>query len=299
MAPVSGDTPRTSELHGWLGFFTCAAIWGSTFLVISIGTDTVPPMWGAAIRLFLAAVLLTVVALVSGQGLPRGEARRAAAQFGFLNFGLSFAMLYWGETTVPSGLSAVVYGTVPLSTALFARAFGLEALRPLKVAGAVVALAGVAVLFSSQLRAAVPPLPLLAILGAATSASLSGVVLKRGPRQSPLGANAIGAWAGLPVCLIGSWLAGEPHAMPRGMAAWLPILYLTVVGSFGAFVIYAWLVNRWKLTRISFIAVIVPVVALVLGAVFRGERLVPGALAGTLLIFGGLGLSIASDRATR
>jgi drug/metabolite transporter (DMT)-like permease len=288
-----------SEVHGWLAFATCAAIWGSTFLVISIGNDTVPPMWAATIRLVLASVLLTALALVTGQGLPRGAAFRAAAGFGFLNFGISFVLLYWGETIVPSGLSAVVYGTVPLSTALFARAFGLEALRPLKLLGALVALGGVAVLFSSQLRAGAPALPLLAIFGAATSASLSGVVLKRGPRQPPLGVNAVGAWAGLPVCLAASWLTGEPHALPRGAEGWLPILYLTVVGSFGAFVVYAWLVNRWKLTRISFIAVIVPIVALILGAVFRGERLGAGALLGTLLVFGGLGLSIASDRASR
>jgi drug/metabolite transporter (DMT)-like permease len=288
-----------SDLRGWVAFATCAAIWGSTFLVISIGNDAVPPMWAATIRLVLAALLLTGLALVTRQGLPRGAALRAAAGFGFLNFGISFALLYWGETVVPSGLSAVVYGTVPLSTALFARAFGLEALRPLKLVGALVALGGVAALFSSQLGAGAPPLPLLAIFGAATSASLSGVVLKRGPRQPPLGVNAVAAWAGLPVCLAASWLAGESHAWPRGAEGWLPILYLTVVGSFGAFVVYAWLVNRWKLTRISFIAVIVPIVALILGAVFRGERLGAGAVLGTLLVFGGLGLSIASDRATR
>lgn len=294
----AADRPA-SDLQGWLAFATCAAIWGSTFLVISIGNDAVPPMWAATIRLVLAAVLLTALALLTRQGLPRGAALRAAAGFGFLNFGISFALLYWGETIVPSGLSAVVYGTVPLSTALFARAFGLEALRPLKLLGALVALGGVAALFSSQIRGGAPLLPLLAIFGAATSASLSGVVLKRGPRQAPLGVNAVGAWAGLPVCLVASWLAGESHAMPRGAGAWLPIVYLTVVGSFGAFVIYAWLVNRWKLTRISFIAVIVPIVALILGALFRGERLGAGAVLGTVLVFGGLGLSIASDRASR
>ena len=101
------------------------------------------------------------------------------------------------------------------------------------------------------------------------------------------------------MCFVASLLAGESHALPVGLTAWLPILYLTVMGSIVAFVIFAWLVNRWKVTRISFIAVIVPVAALIMGAIFRGERLGPTDLVGALLIFGGLALGIASDRRAR
>jgi drug/metabolite transporter (DMT)-like permease len=182
---------------------------------------------------------------------------------------------------------------------LFARAFGLEALSPFKIVGAIVAFVGAAVIFSGQLRADVPAAHLIAVILAATCAALSGVALKLGPRQHPLSTNAAAAWVGFAVCLTASLIAREPHRLPVTRDALIPVLYLTVLGSVGAFSLYAWLVNHWKLTRISFIAVIVPVVALILGTIFRGERVSAMAMAGSALVFTGLGLGIAGDRARR
>lgn len=295
VSPAATSPPRSGTLPT-LAFAGCSVIWGSTFLAISLGNDSLPPVWAASVRLFLAAIVLTALTYATGHRLPRGAALRAAAQFGFFNMGLSFCLLYWGEQTVPSGLTAVFYGTIPLTTALLTRAFGLEALHLPKLLAAVIALAGVAVIFSGTGSAGIVPAHLVAILVAATCASLSGVMLKRGPRQNTLGANAIGTMVGFAVCLPVSFLLGEPHPLPATPAAFLPVLYLTIAGSVGAFVLYAWLVNHWPLTRISFISVIVPVVALALGVAFRGERLTAFGVLGTLLVFTGLGLAIASDR---
>ena len=293
---MTSDPQPTHRLAPYAAFTACATVWGSTFLFISIGNETVPPLWAATLRLALASLLLLGLTRLTGHRLPRGAALRAAAGFGFLNFGLSFCLLYWGEKTVPSGLAAVLYGTIPLSTALFARAAGLEPLRALKIAGALVALAGIGVIFSGQLTARVSLLPLAALFAAATCASASGVVLKRGPRQHPLGANAVGAMVGFLVCAAGSFISREPHALPVGARALLPILYLTVAGSVVAFGLYMWLVNHWDVTRISFIAVVVPVVAVLLGAAVRHEQLTMAHRAGSVLVLAGLVLGILSDR---
>jgi drug/metabolite transporter (DMT)-like permease len=293
---MTANSASTPGMAPAAAFGACSLIWGSTFLFISIGNDAVPPLWAAALRLLLAGVLLTAITLAAGQRLPRGGALRAAAAFGFLNFGLGFCLLYWGETTVPSGLAAVLYATIPLTTALFARAFGLERPAALKIAGAVVALGGVTIIFSSRLAGPVSVLPVAALFVAASLASVSGVVLKRGPRQPPLGANAVAAFVGFGVCASGSFLLREPHVLPRSAAALGPILYLTLAGSVVAFVLFAWLVNHWDVTRISFISVVVPLVALALGAAVRHERLTPAHSAGSLLVMAGLALAIASDR---
>jgi len=293
---MTPDPQPTHPVAPYAAFAGCAAIWGSTFLFISIGNDTVPPMWAASLRLGLASLVLLALTWLTGHTLPRGAALRSAAGFGFLNFGLSFCFLYWGEKTVPSGLAAVLYATIPLSTALFARAAGLEKLRALKIAGALVALAGIGVIFSGQITTQVSPLPLAALFAAATLASASGVVLKRGPRQHPLGANAVGAMVGFAVCTAGSFIAGEPHALPAGARAVLPILYLTLAGSVVAFGLYMWLVNHWEVSRISFIAVVVPVVAVLLGTAVHHEQLTAAHRAGSLLVLAGLVLGILSDR---
>jgi drug/metabolite transporter (DMT)-like permease len=280
--------PPRYAWSAYAAFAGCCTIWGSTFLVIQLGNDSLPPMW--------ASVLLLALMRALRVPFPRGAALKAAVWFGFLNFGLSFCLLYWGETRVPSGLTAIVYATIPLTSSLFARGFGLERLSRAKLVGAVIAICGVGVIFSGAFHGAISGHHLLAILVAATCASLSGVFLKRGPRQHPFGANAAGALTGLPVCLAGSFLAREPHPLPLAPAEYLPMLYLATFGSVGAFGLYAWLVNRWPVSRVSFIAVVVPVVAVGLGAIAHHERLLAAQIAGAALVIAGLALAIASDR---
>jgi drug/metabolite transporter (DMT)-like permease len=289
--------PELRRLQAYAAFLVCAGIWGSTFLFISIGNDTVPPLWGAALRLLLAGIVLAALVAILRQPLPRGAALRAAIQYGFFQFGLNFPLLYWGEKSVPSGLAAVLFATIPLLAAVYTHLLGMERIDPRKVGGALVGLAGVAVIFAQQLAGEASLLPILAVLGAAATAALGTTLLKRGPRQHPIGANAVGVWVGLPMCLAASWLAGEPHGIPRGFGSWFPILYLAIAGSVVAFVLLAWLVNHWKVTSISFIALIVPVIALLLGILIRGERLTATGLVGSALVLAGVTLGVMAEAA--
>jgi drug/metabolite transporter (DMT)-like permease len=287
----------TGSAKQWAAFAACGAIWGSTFLVISIGNDALPPIWAATLRLALAALLLAVWTRARGRAFPRGAALRAALGFGSAQFGVNLPLLYWGEQVVPSGLSAVVYATIPLTSALIARALGLERLTPAKLLGAVVAFGGVALLFSSTLRVHAAPIGLAAIFVGATSASLGTVLLKRGPRQDPFAANAVGCAIGALIAGAVSFAAGESHALPGTVGAAWPLLYLTVAGSLGAYVIMSWLVSHWSVSRTAYVTVIVPVIALALGAVVRHERLVPSSLGGAALVLAGLLLGVRPERA--
>lgn len=292
MSAASDDPGRGP----WLAFFGCGLIWGSTFLVISIGNDTLPPMWAAAIRLALASLVLGGIAAALRHPFPRGEALKAAVLFGMFQFGVNMPLLYWGEVTVPSGIAAVLFATVPLSSSLITRAFGMERLNRLKIAGALVAIAGVAFIGGASTAGFSHTAGVLAILAAATVAGLGTTLLKRGPRQSPFAATAVGHAVGLPICLVASALVGERWSLPQTPAAWWPILYLVLAGSTGAFAMLAYLLHHWPVTRVAFISVLTPVTALILGAVVRHEPLSPKAMAGTLLVFAGLALGMTADR---
>lgn len=282
------EDPAAPDALPWLAFAACGAIWGSTFLVIDLGNDALPPVWAASLRLCLAAVLLGTWMLVRRVPLPRGRALTAALGHGILQFGINFPLLYWAERRVPSGMAAVLYATGPLSSALMARALGLEPLTVPKVAGALTALVGVGILFSASLQGDVPTGGLLTILVAATCAAFGVVLLKRGPRQHPIGANAVGVAVGALMTLTISTAIGEPHTLPTTFAAAAPVLYLTLAGSLGAYVLMSWLVNRWPVTRTSYVSIIVPVIALVLGALVRGQRVGATAGVGCALILAGL-----------
>ena len=93
-----------------------------------------------------------------------------------------------------------------------------------------------------------------------------------------------------------SFALGESHALPATLGAAWPLLYLTVGGSLGAYVLMSWLLNHWSVTRTAYVTVIVPVIALALGALVRHERLAPDNLGGAALVLAGLLIGMRPER---
>ena len=293
-APVADRT--ISRFFIPVAFLLCTAIWGSTFLVIRLGNDATPPLWAATLRLAMAALILGGVMVLTGQRLPRGDELRVTLLYGFLVFGVNFTLLYYSETRISSGITAVIYATLPLTTLAFARWLGIERFTFRKLAGGVVGLLGVVVIFLGDMSAATAPLYLLLAFMGSVSAALSSAILKRGPHPPVVTTNAVASAVGAVVCGAASVVAGEEHALPHTWAAWLPLLYLTFAGSVVAFVAYTWLLNRWSATRASFTSILVPVLAIILGAAVRHEHFTRGALMGALLVLTGLVIALTAPR---
>lgn len=293
---MSAPSARRSAVLPWAAFAGCTLVWSSTFLVISIGNDSMAPVWAATVRLALGALVLSLLVVANGHAWPRGRALEAAIGFGIVDFGISLPLLYWGERAVPSSVAAILYATIPLTTALFARALGLERLNRMKVVAAIIGLAGVVLLFSAERHASLPAGPLAAVFMGAVTAAFAGVLLKRGDGGSALAINAVAHAAGIPLCVIASFALRESHALPATAGGIFSLAYLTIVGSVFAFVLFAWLVQRWDVTRTSFIAIVTPVLATVLGMVVRHERHGLPSLLGAAVVLAGVTLAIASDR---
>ena len=292
-APSPSETLKPSQ---YAAFAVMCLIWGTTFLAIRIGNEAVPPLWGATIRLILAALLNALVAALTHARWPRGAALRGIALFGFLNLGVNFALLYWGEQTVPSGIAATLYATTPLSTGIFASMLGVHALDRRRMVAAVVGLAGVAVIFSGELKLGAPAPALLGVFSGATCAALAGVILKKVPTHSAFVVNAVGASIGAVICFLASLALGESHALPRTIGGWGPIIYLATAGNLGAYVLYTWLVGQWKVTRVTVAALIIPVIAVIVGAIVRGEAPAPVTYLGGALVLGGVAVTLFTGR---
>jgi drug/metabolite transporter (DMT)-like permease len=296
MEPAPYSTQETRGPAQYAAFAGMCLIWGSTFLAIRLGNESVPPLWAATIRLALAMCLNGLIALTFRARWPSGAAIRSIALFGFLNMGLNFVFLYWGEQTVPSGIAATLYATIPLTTGLFAWMLGLHPIVPKQMAAALIGLFGVALIFSGELRLGAPAPSLLAVFSGATLAALAGVILKRVRAHSTFVVNSIATAVGAAVCLTGSFVLREGHALPQSIHGWAPILYLVFAGNLGAYVLYAWLITQWKVTNVHVGSLIIPVIAVILGGIVRSEAPAPLAYLGGAFVLAGVTLTLITER---
>lgn len=270
-------------------------IWGSTWLFIKLGLEDLPPLTFAGIRFLISSAILFGIVLVRGIAIPR---RRSdwllLAITGVLAFTLNYGLLFWGEQYISSGLAALLQATIP--------AFGLviahfylpgERMTPAKIFGVVMGVAGVGVIFSNQLSVAGSG----ALAGSAAlvlssvCAAYSNVLVKaRGQHLNPAILAAGQMLCGfLPLLLIGIPREGNPLNFRWTPMAIVALLYLAIVGSVTAFLLYYWLVRNMDVTKTMLIALVTPVVAVTLGMLVLNEKLDWRTVAGGAMIMSGIG----------
>ncbi len=257
-------------------------IWGSTFLAILFAIETLPPFLMAGMRFLVAGSLVYAWSrLVNGTGAPSRAQWLAAAAVGVLLLVGGNGLLVWSEQRIPSGVAALLVGTVPCFMAL------IDWLRPggLRPSGYVFAglLLGLVGLFwlvgpdtligggrADFIGAAV------VVLGSFSWAL--GSIYSRHARTpaSPFLSTAMQMLAGGAVLLLLSVLLGEPWAFDAravSLRSAFGLLYLIVLGSIVAFSAYIWLLRVSTPARVSTYAYVNPVVAVLLGWALAGEEL--------------------------
>lgn len=287
---------QRSNAVAWMCWSGCAAIWGTTWLAIKVGYAAFPPFWGAALRFFIAAGVLVVLAALFERPTRIGwPAVRTMAWVGLAFIVGDYAFVYWGEQFLASGMTAVLFSTSPFFVAGFAyMMLGERWTRP-QVACAAVAFTGVVVISWSDLGDATRLLPIAAIIVAAAGAGLGSVVMRRDARLvPPFTLNAGSMLIGASVLLLVSAVAGERPVAPHGAAGWGSMLYLSLFGSVVAFVLFAQLLKRWPAGRAGTLVFLTPMIALAAGALARGEAPDARSWVGIALILGGTAAFFAS-----
>jgi drug/metabolite transporter (DMT)-like permease len=220
--------------------------------------------------------------------LPRGRALTGALLYGALNFGASFAFLYYGLVRVHAGLGQTLLALVPLATLLLAVLQRQERFRVAAGVGSLLALGGVALMSRAPLQEGVPLLSLLALLGGAMCFAQAAVLVRRFPPVHPVTMNAVGMAAAAALLLAGSLVAGEARVLPERSATWAAIGYLVVVGSVLVFVLYLIVLRHWTASRAAYTFVLIPIVTVALSAWLDDEPVRAGLVIGGLLVLAGV-----------
>ena len=254
-------------------------IWGSTWLFIKIGLQDLPPLTFAGIRFVLASLILSL--LILGRGVRWPRARKdwvLIAIVGILQFTLNYGLVFWGEQHIPSGLAAVLQSTFPVFGLIIAHLYlPHERLTINRVAGVLLGVAGVAIIFSHELSIAgrMALLGSIALVLSAFFGSYGNVLVKAyGSAIDPQVLAAGQMLCGFPpLLLLGLATEGSPFSFHWTAMALISLAYLVIIGSVVAFALYYWLVRHMDVTNTMLVALVTPVVAVVLGLIVLHEQL--------------------------
>jgi drug/metabolite transporter (DMT)-like permease len=297
-ASASSALPSRSATFATLAAFAgIYIIWGTTYLAIALAIKTIPPFISGGVRFLLAGGLMYAWLRWRDPQPFAGVDLRVAALCGVLLSGIGNGFVIWAQQGIPTGIAALIVCAVPVLVLVFDWAF-FSRRKPSTQAlvGTAVAVAGVAtiVMHTRTLSGAAQPLYIVSILAATVGWSFGTLLQKRSARaETVLSFTCVQMLSGglFQFCMAG--LTGEYatfDASAISLASVLGVLYLIVFGSVIALNCYLWLLTRVSASKVTTYALVNPVVALLLGALFLGESVTPLAIAAAVLVLVGVAL---------
>ncbi len=285
-------TPRDTLLLVGL-----AAIWGASFIFLRIAAPSFGAFALAEARVLLAGAALLVYAIALGRGLPRLTDWRAHLIIGAFNSGIPFALFSFAALHIGASYMAVLNATSPLFGALLGAALGRERIGVGKALGILLGIAGVAMLVG------LGPIPVTVWTLAAAAASLAASACygfaghyakAHGAVITPL-ALALGSQLGAAAVLAPPTLLALPSGLPPSNAV-ASVVVLAIVCTAAAYLAYFRLIVRIGPVRALTVTFLIPVFGLLWGAVFLGETITAGMIAGCAIVLIATRLVLRSER---
>lgn len=293
------------SLRVWIWLVSLSVLWGGSFFFAKVAVAELRPLTVVFGRVALAAFALNLWLWLTGHSLFRRETPWAAFMImGLLNNLIPFSLIFWGQTQIASGLASILNATTPLFTLVVAHlATRDEKMNPAKLAALLIGFAGVTVLVGPDLLIGdrLGSMGQLACLGAAFAYAFAGVY---GSRFGKMGVAPLEAAAGqvtastmliLPIML----LVDRPWMLtaPPGMTTWAALAGLALLSTALAYVLYFRILAAAGATNLLLVTFLIPVTAILLGALILGEQLAPRHFAGMVLI--GFALAAIDGRIVR
>lgn len=269
-------------------------LWGSTWMVIKVGLRGAPPLTGIAVRMTIAAAIVLAILRVRRIPLPRDQRfRRIGVFLGFFHIVLPYTLVYYGELYISSGMAAVLFAAMPLVVALMARGTLGETLTARKIIGIAAGMLGVVVIFLDSLsvgRAEV--LGTILVTVSMLAASVGSVATKRyAYGYNPVASLLLPFSVGAAVTWVLALAVERVNPLSFDATTWATILYLAAAGSVAAFAFFFFVIQHLEVTVVSYQTFIIPIIAVILGAIFLGERISPRVGVGAAMILAGVSLA--------
>ena len=288
---------RAGSRLDWVLFVLLGFFWGSSYLFIKIGVDAgLEPFTLVALRLLVGFTLLATVVLAAREPLPRGARTYThLIVLGFFSVALPFVLITFAEQSVDSALAATLTAPVPLFVIPIAALLLREAITVSKVVGVTVGMVGVAILvgFDPATVGQTDLAPQLMLLTAALSYALGGVYARRFVHDlRPMIPALFQVFFAMVMTAIGAFALEDPirRAPAVPIEGLLAVVWLGLLGSGLAYLIFYRLLGRWGPTRVSLGAYLLPVWGIALGWLVLNEQISSGLVLGTALVVAGIAI---------
>jgi drug/metabolite transporter (DMT)-like permease len=286
------DTAQASRWKTVAAFAVIYLVWGSTFLAIRVGVREVPPFLLAGIRFVAAGILLYGWMRLKGTASPTLREWGAATVVAVPIFVGDYGLVFWAESRVPSGITAVMMATIPVFMALSEILFlGTQRLTARLGLALAVGMVGVGVLVShstSFADAPIDPWGAFALMIAAVTWAIGSAITRKLPlpASKAMSSGAQMLMGGVLLTLLALVLGefGGFHVQAVSAGAWLALIYLIGAGSILAFTAYVWLIHHESPTKVGTYAYVNPVAAVILGYFLGGETIGLRTICGTALV---------------
>lgn len=269
-----------------------SVIWGSAFMLVKVVLEEVDPLTLVAGRLAGAALFLSLAVAVTGHAFPRDRTAWHAFVFlGLVNNVWPFVLLSWGQDRIDSGLAAIFTASMPLSTVLLAHVWIQERLTPGRTVGVLIGFAGVFVLIGPDLRELTQSSTLgeLAILLGVLGYSAGTVFARRYLQNADVIATAAGQTiVGAAVMIPFALAIDQPFDLDLSTKHAIAWATLGVLPSGIAYLLFFPLIRQVSATQASMVSYLIPISAVLLGALVLDERLNAWSFAGLALIIVGV-----------
>jgi drug/metabolite transporter (DMT)-like permease len=290
--PAASKPARPNRAAVVFAFLAIHLIWGSTYLAIRYAVETIPPLYTAGLRHLFAGSILLATCLARGLRPTRAQIH-ASVVIGFFFFLIGHGTLHWAETRIPSGLAALLIASEPIwvfvLSEIAARKWRMNL--PL-LCGVALGLTGVGLLLGRDVASSGNGMLLgsLACIAGAISWSVGVVYSRRSHLSgSPLLLSALSLLSGSAMLLTVGTLLGEGRGFSFSLVShrsWLSLAYLILFGSVLAFSAYNWLMEHFSPTLVATHTYVNPVVAVLLGWSFAGEKVTANVGIAAALVIG-------------
>jgi putative membrane protein PagO len=268
-------------------------IWGSTWMAIRLGLDSLTPFVSVGLRFSFAALFILIFMKIKGMKIQMDKLSiKLYLQMAFFSFVIPYGLVYWGEQYIPSGLASVLFAINPFFVTIFSfYMLSQEKITPYKIIGMIVGFIGIVVIFSEDITNTAGFFVwgmVAVVLSALIQGWIQVVVKKYGQHLHSFTMNFYPMLiAGLTMLFIG-FFTENLNYIKFDSKAILSVLYLASFGSMIVFTCWYWLLKRVSVIVLSLITFITPVIALILGIILLKEVFTVIDIFGSFLVLVGL-----------